>query len=183
MTRKRIIYFICLLLIVMLVCTLLISLKTQTHANIAVNENTSLSITDVEKSSVTFDNSFTLPLYDNVIFEENQNYICIKVQDQIIGGINKYKCPESDFPDLTQPASDPFTYLLEIGMEIDVDSLSAHMISTGLLNGWKVYLLSDTIDIMHNIFPYSDFMYDVWFDYSSEQNRTYSILFDSIELN
>lgn len=158
--KKYRIYIICLLLV--LTCVGCSENNDETLLlifNVAENED---SIKEI-----TVDNCFTVFISNELACTQNDSNTSLIIKNsggEIVGGIDKYIYEEDSLPSLANMDTDYFQFINNLGIQIDPNLLTAYTFSTGMYNGWEIWLHSDTMDITHNLIPYNRNLYNIWFN-------------------
>lgn len=134
-------------------------------------------------NTLRIDDSIVVSFTDETTYtqKEENSIILENSSSGNIGGIEKYIYNESSLPSLIDPDIDYFQFLNNLGLSINPDELTAHTFSTGLYNGWEIWLYSDDIDITHNLIPYNGYIYNIWFDTAKVDGELCSQILESIQ--
>lgn len=135
-------------------------------------------------SVLTIDDCFTISVSDELTYTQNDPTKIVLTKNssgKTAGGIEKYAYQEASLPNILDSEMDPFQFLNAVGIPVDPNALSAHMISAGLYGGWEVWLYSDTMDVTHNLFVYNGCLYNVWFYTEAVDSESSFQILDSIQ--
>ena len=115
---------------------------------------------------LVIDDCFTvcIPIELAYIQNESTKIELIDNNGVSIGSIEKYPYQESSLPSLIDPNIDYFQFINILGIQVDPNNLTAYTFSTGVYDGWEIWLHSETMDITHNLFPCSGYLYNIWFN-------------------